>query len=247
MTTLDGLYVALIAVHALVDHFVFWRPFLRRSETDPARARRWLWSGWILTLWTLVAAGCALWLFEARAWASLGFTVPLGWRLWVAMALVLAYAGVSARLAVKIARARRTKRVKFANPSVVVLAPHTGSELGHWVALSLTAGFGEEFAYRGYLIWVFQPLLGLWAAAALSLAAFVLAHSYQGVQGVPSTLILGAVFTLAVLMLGSLWPAVALHAVADIGNGLVAWLAVRRVPGEGEASPVHAGEGARPG
>ena len=44
MTTLpDLLYVALFAVALpLRDYLVFWPAFHRRSQGDPARARRWL-------------------------------------------------------------------------------------------------------------------------------------------------------------------------------------------------------------
>jgi membrane protease YdiL (CAAX protease family) len=102
------------------------------------------------------------------------------------------------------------------------------------VAVSLSAGFCEEFIFRGYLIWVFQSLLDLWGAAALSLVVFALAHAYQGVKGILSTGIVGSLLTLVVLIFGSLLPAIALHALIDIGSGLLAWLALRRAQGEGD-------------
>jgi hypothetical protein len=105
VTTPDLLYLALIAILLLFDHFVLWPTFLRRSQADPSRARQWLWSAWMITLWTLVAAGVALWLFEARAWESLRFTIPHGWRLWVAIGLVLALAVAYARPALRIGAA----------------------------------------------------------------------------------------------------------------------------------------------
>jgi hypothetical protein len=231
------LYLALIAVLSLADHFVLWPAFLRRSLADAGRARRWLWSGWMIELWTLAAAGLALWLFEARAWALLRFTTPHGWRLWAAIGVVLAFAAVSARPAVRIARSKRPRRVKIANPNVERLVPHTGSELSHWVALSLSAGFCEELIFRGYLIWVFQPFLGLWGAAALSLVVFALSHAYQGVHGMLSVGIVGGLLTLVVLICGSLWPAMALHALIDIGHGLVVWLVFRQAAGEGATVP----------
>ena len=57
--------------------------------------------------------------------------------------------------------------------------------------------------------------------------------SGQGVNGILSTGIVGTLLTLVVLIFGSLWPAIALHALVDIGSGLVAWLALRQVQGEG--------------
>lgn len=236
MTTLDFLYLVLIAVLLLVDHFVLWPTFLRRSQVDSSRARVWLWSSWMILLWTLVAAGVALWLFEARAWESLRFIIPRGWRLWVAIGLVSALAVVYGQPAVKIAR-KRPKRVKVARPHAERLAPRTGSELRLWVATSLSAGFCEEFIFRGYLIWVFQSWLGLWGAAALSVVVFALAHAYQGVKGIFSIGIVGTLLMLVVLILGSLWPAIALHALLDIGSGLIAWLALRQVQGDGATVP----------
>jgi membrane protease YdiL (CAAX protease family) len=121
----------------------------------------------------------------------------------------------------------------MAHPHVENLVPHTRSELGWWVAASLSAGFCEEFIFRGYLIWAFQPVFGLWGAAALSVVVFAAAHAYQGANGVLATGAIGSLLTLVVLISGSLLPAMALHALADIGQGLVAWLVLRGVQGEG--------------
>ena len=165
MTTPDSLYLALIAILLLLDYFVLWPKFLRRSQANQGRARLWLWSGWMILLWTLIAAGVALWLFEARAWGALRLTIPHGWRLWGAIGLVLALAIIYARTVVRIARSKRPRRIKTGNAHVERLAPHTRSELGWWVAVSLSAGFCEEFVFRGYLIWAFQPVFGLWGAA----------------------------------------------------------------------------------
>jgi membrane protease YdiL (CAAX protease family) len=41
---------------------------------------------------------------------------------------------------------------------------------------------------------------------------------------------LGLLFTLVVLGFGSLWPAMALHALVDAGQGLTTWLVLRRAP-----------------
>jgi membrane protease YdiL (CAAX protease family) len=234
VTTADLLYLALIAIGLVVDHFVLWPAFLRRSQTGPSHARLWLWSSWMILLWTLVATGVALWLFEARTWEALRFVIPHGWRLWSTLGLVLALAITNARTVVRITRSSRSRRVKMGNPHAEKLSPHTRSELGWWVALSLSAGFCEEFIFRGYLIWALQPMLGLWGAAAFSVVAFAMAHTYQGVKGILGTGIVGSLLTLVVLISGSLLPAIALHALIDIGQGLVAWLVFRRTQDEGD-------------
>ena len=229
MTTPDFLYLALIAVLLVLDYFVVWPAFLRRSQADPGRARLWLWSRWMIMLWALVAAGVALWLFEARAWGALRLVMPHGWRVWASIALVLAVAISYARTAAKIARSK-TKRIKLGNPHVEKLSPHTRSELTWWVAVSLSAGVCEEFVFRGYLIWAFQPLLGLWGAALFSVMVFALAHAYQGGKGILATGVVGALLTVIVLVSGSLFPAIIVHALVDIGTGLVAWFALRTAP-----------------
>jgi membrane protease YdiL (CAAX protease family) len=234
MTTPDLLYLSLIALLLLLDYFVLWPAFLRWSQVNPGRARLWLWSGWIIMLWSLVAAGVALWSFQARAWESLRLVAPHGWRLWAAEGLVLLLVITYGRTVVKIARSKRPNRIKMGNPHVEKLAPHTRFELGVWVAVSVSAGFGEEFIFRGYLISVFQPVLGLWGAAAFSLVVFAVAHAYQGVKGILATGFAGSLLTVVVLISGSLWPAIALHVLTDIGTGLVAWLALHRMRGAGD-------------
>src|SRR5579859_2955059 len=216
MAAPDLLYLSLIAALMLVDRFVLWPAFLRRSQANPARARLWVWSSTIIMLWTMAAAGIALWLFEARAWESLGFVVPRGWRMWAAIGLALAIVYAHARPVAKLMRRDRPKRVKLGWPGAEMFAPHTDAELAWWMGVSLTAGFCEELVFRGYLIWVFQPMLGLWGAAALSVVAFALGHAYQGAKGIVSTGIVGAIFTLIFLVLGSLLPAIALHALMDV-------------------------------
>jgi len=229
----DLFCVALIAVTLSLDHLLLWRWFLQRSRVDSGRARFWLYSAWTVEEWTLAASVVALWLYKGRAWRALRLTAPDGWRLWASMSLVLALAITLAAATLKVARIKRKKRVKVQG-HVEGLAPHTRSELGLWAVLSVSAGFSEELIFRGYLIWAFQPALGLWGAAALSVAGFAVAHGYQGKKGVLATGIVGCLLTLLVVVFGSLWPAVVIHALVDLQQGLVAWLVLGKVH-EGEA------------
>src|SRR5262249_19119191 len=135
-------------------------------------------------------------------------------------------------------RAQASVRKQFG--ALAGMLPNTRPELGWWVAVSLTAGFCEEFLFRGYFIWSFEPWLGWWGAAGLSAPFFALAHSYQGLNGVFRSGIVGVALTLVVALFGSLWPAIGLHAVIDVGAGTIAWLAMRRKLAEGGGS--EAGE-----
>jgi hypothetical protein len=235
MTTPDLLYLALIAIGLLVDHFVLWPVFLRWSQVNPGRARRWLWSSLMILLWALVACGVALWLFEARAWKALRLVIPQGWRLWSALGLIVLVAIIYGRSAIRISRSKRVKRIEMGSPHVEKLAPHSRSELGWWAAVSVSAGVCEEFIFRGYLLWAFQPLFGLWGAALFSIVVFAAAHAYQGANGILATGVVGALLTLVVLICGSLWAAIALHTLIDLGTGLVAFLALRKMESDSNA------------
>lgn len=238
MTTPELLYLALIAATLAFDHCVLWRTFLRRCQHDAARARVRLWSGWMVMLWMLTLVGLALWVGEHRSWGLIGFALPHGWRLLGAIGLVLTVGVLQALSVTKIAHASDSRRAglreKFG--SLAAMGPHSGSDLRLFIPLAVSAGFCEEFLFRGYLLWFLRTALGLWAGAALSVIAFAAGHAYQGVKGVASAGILGALFTLIVLAFGSLWPAIALHALVDISGGLTSWLTFREWPlGEGEA------------
>jgi membrane protease YdiL (CAAX protease family) len=227
LTTADFLYLALLAAVLAVDHFVLWRGFLGRFPADPGGARRWIFSRWTGMLWTLGVALLALWIVQERSWAAIRLVLPHGWRLWVAIGLVLSFAAVSVRPFIRVAKAKRPIKVKVGNPSMQKVMPRGNTEIGWWTAVSISAGFFEELVFRGYLIWAFQPFLGLWGAAALSALVFALGHSYQGMQGIVSTGVGAVVFTLIVLALGSLWPAIVVHAMLDLSQGWLAWFAVR--------------------
>jgi uncharacterized protein len=228
MTTLDFLCLGLIALVMLLDHFVLWRAFLRRSEADSGPARLWLYPVWVSEAGTLVASVSALWMYERRPWGALRLIALHGWRLWASMGLMFVVAIMLSATIVKVARPKRRRRIKMQG-HVEGLVPRTRLELGWWALVSLSAGFSEELIFRGYLIWAFTPLIGLWGAAALSVAVFAAAHGYQGGKGVLATGVVGGLLTLLVLILGSLWPAIAMHALIDLEQGVVAWLLLREV------------------
>ncbi len=94
-----------------------------------------------------------------------------------------------------------------------------------WAAafLAPTAGFCEEFLYRGYLLVVFTQWLhsNAWAWAASSVV-FGLAHIYQGASGMIRAAALGALLTYPVIHFGSLYPSMGAHFLIDAVA--LAWL-----------------------
>jgi membrane protease YdiL (CAAX protease family) len=101
----------------------------------------------------------------------------------------------------------------------LALLPRTGEERLWFVGLAVTAGCCEELIFRGfgiaYLRWLW-PSAPDWALIAITAAAFGFAHLYQGPRGVVLTGLVGAYFAWVVLSTGTLWPAIAIHALLDL-------------------------------
>ncbi len=108
------------------------------------------------------------------------------------------------------------------NPLLIQLLPKTRKEKTVFLFLSLAAGFGEELAYRGFLIPALTLVIGGgWGAAFVSSAVFGVLHAYQGWLGIARTAALGLLLAAAFLISGSLWPAIFAHAILDMLAGLV--------------------------
>lgn len=227
-TLLDYLYVALFAVaFPLWDYLVSWPAIHRQLKADPTRGRKRLWISAMVYSWPMVAAGATIWMYNERSWTALGFTFPQGWRLWVAIALVVLVVLYMLQATAAVARDPATRAtVRQQAEKVADLMPHSRSELYLFGGVSLTAGFCEEFLFRGYFIWTLAPSIGWWGAAALSILIFAVGHAYQGLNGVIQTAIAGTLYTLIVAITGSLWPAIAVHFLWDLAMGIMARLAL---------------------
>ncbi|HEX4388983.1 MAG TPA: hypothetical protein VH109_10190 [Steroidobacteraceae bacterium] len=158
----DLLYVALFAVAwPVIDYLVLWPAFLRRARLDPDRARWRVWATTIVQQWMLVAVGVALFVGQHRPFAMLGLRAPAGGRLWGSVLLLVAIATYYGFAASRVARntSARARLVKQLG-ELALLLPRSERQLSGFAALSLTAGFCEEFLFRGYLIWALTPALG---------------------------------------------------------------------------------------
>ncbi|MGI8497128.1 MAG: CPBP family intramembrane glutamic endopeptidase [Gemmatimonadaceae bacterium] len=90
-----------------------------------------------------------------------------------------------------------------------------------WIALSASAGFAEELAFRGYLQRQFTALTGS-AALALSMQAvlFGVSHGYQGLGACARITVFGILFGLLARWQRRLRPGIIAHALTDIIAGL---------------------------
>jgi hypothetical protein len=88
-----------------------------------------------------------------------------------------------------------------------------------WVVVSVTAGFCEEVAFRGYLMTRLRLLTksNSWVIPTIvSSLVFGICHSYQGIAGFILISIYGVLFSLLYIRTGSLWPGIIAHFFQDV-------------------------------
>ena len=79
--------------------------------------------------------------------------------------------------------------------SVDILLPQTALEVAAWIATAISAGFCEEFVFRGYVQRQFLALSqSAWVAVVLQGLVFGVMHAYQGWRAVLTISILGMLF-----------------------------------------------------
>jgi len=106
--------------------------------------------------------------------------------------------------------------------SVASLLPQSLLEVLLWIGVSITAGFCEEIAFRGYLQWQFLALIGnIWAAVVAQALVFGLAHGYQGWKSVIVISVLGVLYGALAVWRRNLRVNIIAHSWADVWEG---WL-----------------------
>lgn len=131
---------------------------------------------------------------------------------WIAAMIVLAIVSLSLRL---------TTRLSSAQKTVQALAPRSAAEMLLWILLCLSAGFCEEFVFRGYFLRQFSsPLHRIWLGVLFSSLLFGVSHGYEGAIGMIAITVYGAMFCALALLRNSLRPGIVAHAWHDIFTGI---------------------------
>ena len=230
--TTDLVFAFVFAVlWPLWNHFVDWPRHLRAVAAGDPNARTRLYRQTVLEQWVLVAVAVVLTVLAGRSASTLGLDVPTGWRLWLGLAVPVAY-GVLAWIQIRsmLAKPEALPAVRAQVLPLRPLLPHTPREWRWFQPLAVTAGIGEELLFRGYLVWVLTPWLGLWGAAGLSVAIFGVAHSYQGPSFAVRAFLAGVVMGALALVTGSVLPGMALHALVDLAGGYAGYVVMRQEP-----------------
>ena len=218
-----------LADHVLVLLIVVGLPLRalhgsRALRAAPAAAvpglRRKMWVRAIATQWLLTIMVLWWWLMSYRS------VVTLGLALRPSIGLVGVLAGLTT-IVMLVGRQRGAltsdeslrARVRERLASVERLMPRTAQEFPLFVVLACTAGLCEEFLFRGYLLWYLAHLMPFALACVVQAVVFGVCHAYQGRRGVLLTTLAGAFFTGVLLVAGSIWPAMLIHALMDLHAG----------------------------
>mgnify|MGYP002623307064 CR=1 FL=1 len=173
---------------------------------------------YVSSIFALLLIGGASWLVGTRSGGAGVGLEPLAPGPLLLWTLGLTAGGFAVTLAFR----ALTLRLGRSDPPLLhLLLPRTGSEKAVFAVLSVSAGVGEELAYRGYLILALAPVTGLAGSVVLSTVVFGIIHAYQGTIGIARTGALGGLLAWGFLAAGSLWPPILAHTLIDLLAGLV--------------------------
>jgi CAAX protease family protein len=188
----------------------------------------------ILLLGSLGGVPALVWARVSRTpWRDLGFIRPRNWFGTVAIGIVVgcAFKFLMKMLVMPLFGAAPV------NQAYHYLVGNPGALPGMILTVLVTAAFGEETVFRGFLFVRLGRLFGRGAAAKaaivlLSAGLFAIAHySNQGRDGVVQAAITGLVFGTTFVITGEIWLLMVVHAAFDltavwmIYNNLETWVA----------------------
>src|SRR5438477_6525952 len=199
---------ALLVVASIFEYAYFWPRFRAALAAGRPGARTRGYRRAVVGQWLFAVGALAIWTSHARPWNALRMTIPHGWRLVLGLALAVAAVALMLLQLFSVVRLSTAQRVAVRPKlgAVAFMLPRTRQDETWFLILSATAGFCEEFLYRGYLAWFFAPWLGGIGAMIAVVAIFGISHAYQGWKGAVKATIAGAVMAAIVLSTGSLIP-----------------------------------------
>jgi membrane protease YdiL (CAAX protease family) len=175
---------------------------------------------WVLLLLTwlglrLKRVGMAELLGFRRGFQAIAEDVAAAAVFWIAAVIILAAIGL----------VLKATGLSAPQKTLMALAPSTPLELLLWMVLSMSAGFCEEFVFRGYFLRQFGSIgAGVWLGVLCSSLLFGVSHGYEGAAGMIAITAYGAMFCALVLVTKSLRPGMIAHAWHDIFSGVMLML-----------------------
>jgi membrane protease YdiL (CAAX protease family) len=226
---LDTILTALLVVG--VPGYMLWNSLAKRGAPPDLRLRRYIRS--IILALGLDGLLIVDWLTNGRGAAALGLGVPVDLPGMIGIGLA-----IGVLVVLTLVSRRQLRSGKTPDQEALALFPTTRTELVLFIALSLVVGCSWEILFRGYLLWVLRPHIGLVAGVFVAAGAYGIAHGFKTVRTFAASLVSALIFTVAYSATGSLWWLMIVHS----GLPLLALLAVtaQRRRGNGEALPIEA-------
>jgi membrane protease YdiL (CAAX protease family) len=239
LTPADHVLVLLVVVGLPLRALFGIRALRAAPATAVPELRSRLWWRAIATQWLLIVLVLWQWTVSFRSLLGLGLVLrPTTGLAGVLVGLTTIVILVSRQRRALVTDESLRARVRERLAPVERLMPHSAREYPLFAALACTAGLCEEFLFRGYLLWYAVHFMPFYSACLAQALLFGACHAYQGRRGVLLTTLAGAFFTGVVLVAGSLWPAMLIHALMDLHAGDLA----RRVfPPDPEPATVGGG------
>lgn len=198
-----------------------WRKHLRKSAPmEISRGTRYMRT--IATVAILLLVLAVDWWWAARPLAALGFDMPVSPRgkigLVIAVVLIAAVV-VGAWLSMRrmTGEKRAMYRTKFESND---LLPRTSAEFWTFMLVALVIGAGWEVLYRGFLLWLLSPLVGVIGAVCIAALAYGMAHGYKSRRQFVGSIVSAFAFTIAFALTHSLWWLMLLHTFVSAFGGL---------------------------
>jgi membrane protease YdiL (CAAX protease family) len=162
------------------------------GETAKISAYKEVIGTWIIFAIVVVA----LWVWQQRDFADIGFRDPELLRTTIGIIVSIAF------IAMIVIPIRRMS-LSSDGPEVFtqqigelgLILPQTKKEESWFKLVSTNAGITEEFIFRGYLIWYLLHFLPMAGAATVAVLLFGFAHAYQGLKQLPGIILVSAVAT----------------------------------------------------
>jgi membrane protease YdiL (CAAX protease family) len=182
-----------------------------------------------VVLWLLALGACLVWLYQGGNLNELGLVSPAPSAFALGAAVI-----VIALLLIRWTAGRIRRDGLFRHnfldsmEYVIAILPRSRRERNSFYLLSISAGIGEEVLYRGFVFAYLLNYLHLAWVVVISSLLFGIAHTYQGLKGIPQTGLIGLALALLYVYTGSLWAPMVLHAAIDLGYGYLSWLALQQ-------------------
>jgi membrane protease YdiL (CAAX protease family) len=217
-------FLAAVLSFPLVLHWTGALSIAQINPQSPQHTRAFLKFCFVLTIFLWILFSIALFGIRRRGRITWQELVGARWNRWPNAVFDLGIACATLFAMVLIGNLSNALLGPFQHDSAAFrwMVAQNSVEALSFLAAALTAGFVEEFVFRGYIQKQCQALCGSTIlASALQVIIFTQGHFYQGWVRLVPVLLIGILLTAVALWRRSLVPGMIAH---GLGDGLVAFL-----------------------